>query len=164
MKSLILLLGSNLGNRAENLATALSEIEKNIGELKNKSSVHETESWGYQSENSFLNLAVEITTELDPVTVLKKNHEIERSLGRTRIETHQPVRQEMYTDRTIDIDIIFYADLVLKTDELVIPHPHMHERLFVLEPLCEICPEKSHPVLHKTVLQLRDLLRDKKIS
>jgi len=140
-------LGSNLGNRSQNLSQALEFLRQLAGDIVNESASYEYRSWGYDSENLFLNVAVILETGLMPVELLKVIKDIEKKLGREK-------GGEAYMDRPIDIDIIFYDDLVLDMDDLVIPHPLMHQRKFVLEPLCEIAPNIEHAVIGKTVKEL----------
>ena len=126
-------LGSNLGNKRENLNKAIKLMEEQIGVLLRQSALLETEPWGFQSDNSFVNAAICMETELEPLEVLAKTQEIEREIGRT----HKSVNRE-YHDRIIDIDILLYDDLHINTPQLTIPHPLMEERDFVMIPLKEI--------------------------
>lgn len=136
MATLYLSLGTNLGDRQSNLDTALTLIGQRIGTVSAKSSVMETEPWGFESSNFFLNMAVKVSTKLKPMDVLKAAKEIEREMGRTvKSDT------DGYQDRIIDIDILLYDDLVMQTPELTIPHPLMQKRRFVMEPLSEIAPD-----------------------
>lgn len=136
MATLYLSLGTNLGDRQSNLDTALTLIGQRIGTVSAKSSVMETEPWGFESSNFFLNMAVKVSTKLKPMNVLKAAKEIEREMGRTvKSDT------DGYQDRIIDIDILLYDDLVMQTPELTIPHPLMQKRRFVMEPLSEIAPD-----------------------
>ncbi len=134
MHAVFLSLGSNIGDRQDNLDKAISNIEERIGIIPAKSSVIETEPWGFDSENHFLNMVIKVETRLLPKQVLFISQAIERELGRTN------KTQGSYQDRIIDIDIILYDDLHLKLDspELTIPHPHFKERDFVMKPLLEI--------------------------
>lgn len=142
-------LGSNLGDRRQNILRAAAMIESQIGTRVALSDFFETAPWGFASANSFLNAAMSVDTPLAPLRVLDLTQRIERSLGRTRKSS-----QGGYADRTIDIDILLYGSLTMATDSLTIPHPLMHRRLFVLEPLAQIAPEALHPLLGKTALRL----------
>ena len=133
-------LGTNLGNKQENLQTAIQHIAKKVGKVIAQSSVMETEAWGFESENTFLNMVIKVETSLTPLEVLKETQQIEKRMGRTEKTTHA------YQDRIIDIDIILYDDIILDTPELKLPHPLFRQRDFVLKPLCEIAPEYIHPV------------------
>ena len=118
------------------------------------SKVVETEPWGFQSPNAFLNQALQVTTDMNPVDALKATQAIESEMGRTS-KSHN----SMYADRLIDIDLIFFDDQVIELPGLKIPHPLMHKRQFVLEPLSEIAPEIVHPLLHKTVREMFEEIR-----
>lgn len=142
-------LGSNLGDRRQNILRAAAMIESQIGARVALSDFFETAPWGFTSANSFLNAAMSVDTHLAPLRILDLTQRIERSLGRT----HKSAAGG-YADRTIDIDILLYGSLAMATDSLTIPHPLMHRRLFVLEPLAQIAPEALHPLLGKTALQL----------
>jgi 2-amino-4-hydroxy-6-hydroxymethyldihydropteridine diphosphokinase len=127
-----LALGTNLGDKSLNLLTAIAGIAGRIGTLSAISSVYETEPWGFESPNSFLNMVVCVETELSPLELLKATQEIERKMGRTE------KTGAGYKDRIIDIDIILYGDLRYESEELTIPHPLYRERDFVMKPLKEI--------------------------
>ena len=129
-------LGTNLGNRHENLSRAQALIGREVGTVVSASDIIETEPWGFESSNRFLNMAVKVETTLQPLEVLHTTQEIERKLGRTQ----KSVNRE-YHDRMIDIDILLYDDLVMNTPELTIPHPLMYQREFVMKPLSQIAPE-----------------------
>jgi 2-amino-4-hydroxy-6-hydroxymethyldihydropteridine diphosphokinase len=144
-------LGSNLGNRRAFLVRAAARLAEYCGDIVMLSSFHQTAPWGYTSEKYFLNAALLLATPLSPQELLEAIHRIEDELGRQRLGTS-------YTDRTIDIDILLYDNLVLHTPVLTIPHPLMHLRQFSLEPLVEIAPHYIHPVLQQTLRQLRDSL------
>jgi len=152
-KRVYLLLGSNLGDRGHILEEAISSIGLEIGVLISRSSFYETAAWGNEDQPSFLNIALAVETVLKPHDVLQKALEIEEQLGR--------VRKEKWGSRLIDIDIILYGDEVISDGErLLIPHPRMQERKFVLEPLAEIAAEVYHPVLQQNISTLLSLLQD----
>ena len=132
-EELYLSLGSNLGDRAENLRRAIALIGERVGAVQRVSSFIETEPWGFESKNRFLNAAVMVLTTLSPEECLKTTQQIERELGRK-----SKSRNGNYHDRPIDIDLLLYGDLKLSTPKLTIPHPRMHERDFVMIPLREI--------------------------
>ena len=136
MATLYLSLGTNLGDRQSNLDTALTLIGQRIGTVQAKSCVIETEPWGFESSNRFLNMAAKVETRLKPMDVLQTTQMIEREMGRTAKSG-----TDGYQDRIIDIDILLYDDLVMTTPDLTIPHPLMYKRRFVMEPLAEIAPE-----------------------
>lgn len=136
MATLYLSLGTNLGDRQKNLSLALELIGREVGTVVSASDILETEPWGFDSSNRFLNMAIKVETTLQPLEVLHVTQEIERKLGRTQ----KSVNKE-YHDRLIDIDILLYDDLVMNTPELKIPHPLMYQREFVMKPLAQIAPE-----------------------
>jgi len=146
-------LGTNLGDKDNNLRTAVRLMQERIGKVISLSSFYETAPWGFQSEHSFLNAAACIGTRLSPEQLLLVTQQIERELGRT-----QKSSGNVYKDRLIDIDLLMYDDLQIHSDQLVLPHPLMTERRFVLEPLAEIAPETIHPVTGKTIRELLELL------
>jgi 2-amino-4-hydroxy-6-hydroxymethyldihydropteridine diphosphokinase len=147
MNKLILGLGSNLGDREKNLNSAIAEIEKEIGKMVAVSSYYETEPWGFVTENQFLNMAMIAETDLSPSGVIGRILMIEAKLGRSR-------SGKEYSSRVIDIDILFFSDLILDEPSLKIPHPLLHERRFVLAPLCEIVPDFIHPVFKISLSRL----------
>ena len=141
-----LALGTNLGNRLENLKQAIAALPPQM-DVKAKSSVYETPPWGYEDQPKFLNQAVKATTYLDPQPLLKHLKRLEVALGRQESFRNGP--------RLIDLDLLFYDDLVLNSEALTLPHPRLHERGFVLLPLLDIAPDLVHPVTKKSV---RDML------
>lgn len=146
-------LGTNLGDKDNNLRTAVRLMQERIGKVISLSSFYETAPWGFQSEHSFLNAAACIETRLSPKQLLLVTQQIERELGRT-----QKSSGNVYKDRLIDIDLLMYDNLQIHSDQLVLPHPLMTGRRFVLEPLAEIAPETIHPVTGKTIRELLELL------
>lgn len=138
-------LGSNLGDKEANLRAAIYEIEKRIGKVISLSAFYTTEPWGFTSENTFVNAVCKVDTSFLPMEVLHITQEIEKDLGRIQKSVHGN-----YSDRSMDIDILLYDDIILHTDQLTIPHPLMCERKFVLEPLAEIAPKLIHPITGKT--------------
>ena len=144
MNHIFLGIGTNMGNREANLREAVTRIGISIGEIKKISSVYETEPWGFKAENNFLNMVVEVVTSHTPSGVLGAILMIEAQLGRIRIE-------KQYSSRVIDIDILFFDDLIMDEITLKIPHPYLHERKFVLFPLNEIAADFIHPVLKQSV-------------
>ena len=144
-------LGTNLGDKEQNLRMAVEKIGERIGKIVSLSAFYVTEPWGFSSGNSFLNAVVCADTKLPPLQLLNETQAIERELGRT----HKSVNGQ-YSDRLIDIDILLYGEEVIKTAELVLPHPLMTERRFVMEPLVEIASDLIHPVFHKTMSELLD--------
>ncbi|HZL76307.1 MAG TPA: 2-amino-4-hydroxy-6-hydroxymethyldihydropteridine diphosphokinase [Bacteroidales bacterium] len=147
MKRIFLGLGTNLGDREKNLEQALDKIAEVIGIIVSRSSVYETEPWGFQSSDQFLNMVIGVDTNLKPSGLLGRLLMIESLLGRLR-------DGKQYSSRIIDIDILLYGRQKVDTISLKIPHPRMHERKFVLIPLCEIAPRTVHPVFGKTMTKL----------
>lgn len=143
-----LALGTNIGNRRRNMITAAALLAERVGDVLALSGFYETEPWGFQSENTFLNAALRLETSLSPLELLKATLQIEVEMGRTQKSNGT------YHDRIIDIDILLYDDLILQTPELTLPHPLMQDRRFVMEPLLEIAPSVVHPVFKKTIVSL----------
>lgn len=146
---IFLLVGTNLGNRLENIKLALQKISEKVGEIVNTSSVYETAAWGKTEQPDFYNLALEIATEKNPQEVLSLLQSIEIEMGRIRIER--------WEERIIDIDILYFSDKIISLPELTIPHPEIANRRFALEPLNEVAPNLMHPILLKTS---NEMLRD----
>jgi 2-amino-4-hydroxy-6-hydroxymethyldihydropteridine diphosphokinase len=144
-------LGSNLGNRQANLDMALKLLSERM-RMGKVSSIYDTEPLGNVNQPRFLNLAAEVSTRLTPEGLLALTKGIERKMGRYS-RSGEP--------RIIDIDIVLYGDTVLDTPDLVIPHPKMAERSFVLMPLAEIAPDLVHPVLKKTIKELNQAIKEK---
>src|SRR5690606_18545296 len=154
VKRAYLSVGSNLGDRQGNLQKAVTLLNEKAGSITSCSSIYETPAWGFKSDD-FYNICLGIDTTLSPNDLLACMLSIETALGRTR-----DPNAENYAARTIDLDIIFYEDFIIKDRDLVIPHPHMQLRGFVLEPLAEIVPGKIHPVFHKTIAELLEQCKD----
>lgn len=154
MKKLAYLsLGSNLGDRRANLEQALERLN-DLGEVTAISSFYETAPVDFTRQPEFLNVAAALATEKMPKQLLHAVLEIERLLGRKRASANATVKGP----RTLDIDILLYGSSIIRTTELTVPHPRMHERRFVLEPLAEIAPDLRHPVFKRTMRELRDAL------
>ena len=153
MARVFLSIGSNMDDRAANIqhAVGLLAMSDKIKIVKT-SSFYETEPWGNKNQNWFVNAAVALDTELSPVELLKLCQSVEMQLGRNR------VNQEKWSERTIDIDILMYDNLVMSNDILSIPHPYMHKRAFVLVPMLEVKSDLVHPVFKKTISELYDEL------
>ena len=148
-KTVYLSLGSNVGDRAANLNSAIEQIRK-LGEVEAVSSFYETEPVEFTSQPWFLNCALRVNTGKMPKQLLAALLGIEQQMGRRRTQKKGP--------RVIDIDILLFGNSVIDTRGLTIPHPAMHARRFVLEPLTEIAPEVRHPVFKRTIRELRDAL------
>lgn len=141
-----LLIGGNMGDRLKNLSIATDLIQQTAGNILQSSTLYETAAWGITDQPRFLNQVLHIETEFSAMQLLNILLDIEESIGRKRVLKFGP--------RSIDIDILFYNDDTLKTASLVIPHPEMQNRKFVLVPLNEIAPTFKHPVFHKNITQL----------
>ncbi|MCK9269798.1 MAG: 2-amino-4-hydroxy-6-hydroxymethyldihydropteridine diphosphokinase [Bacteroidales bacterium] len=135
-----LLLGSNKGNRERNIVKAVKAIAQQAGIVSKMSSLYRSQPWGFQAEKDFYNLALLLQTPHEPHTLLHILLEIEKSLGRVRDS------KPGYTSRTIDIDILFYDKLILESPKLILPHPRIQERRFVLRPMMELDQDYKHPV------------------
>jgi 2-amino-4-hydroxy-6-hydroxymethyldihydropteridine diphosphokinase len=154
MAVIYLILGSNLNDREMFIQRAIGNIEQSIGTVLNKSSLYETEPWGYTDDKYFLNQIIQAETILTPLEILHKIKFIEQSMGRVR----STIR---YSARQIDIDILFYDDLIVYLPELSIPHKEIQNRKFVLIPMAEIAEELVHPVLLRNIGELLAACQDK---
>jgi len=148
-----LLLGGNLNDREKMLTSARMLIEKYLGPVLQLSSIYESAPWGFQHNTSFLNQVVKTETSLTPHQLLKKIHDIEELLGRKRAG-------KGYEARTIDIDILFYDDVILHDPDLIIPHPKIPQRMFTLIPLAEIAGDMMHPGTGTSITELREKCTD----
>jgi 2-amino-4-hydroxy-6-hydroxymethyldihydropteridine diphosphokinase len=148
MKTAYLGLGSNIGDREQNLREALAKLAAPDLRVARLSSVYETEPVGFAAQRWFLNLVVEIETDLFPMQLLSRTAKIEQALGRARTVKNGP--------RTLDIDILLYGRAVVRSAKLEIPHPRMAERRFVLAPLAELAPDLRHPVTHQSIRAMLD--------
>lgn len=144
--------GTNLGDKAANLQSAIEWIELRIGTAVTVSGIYHTKAWGITDQPDFLNQAIEIQTKLDPFQVLEQIQDIEQLMGRKR--------EIKWGERLIDIDILFYDAQIINTKDLTIPHPYLHYRNFVLVPMLEIAPDLLHPVLQQTIRELHDCSQD----
>lgn len=154
MNRVVLLIGGNLGNRYDNIIKTIDLIESNIGDIIKKSKIYETEAWGFESENNFLNQVLIVNSNYTPQQCLIEINKIEEQLERVR-------ESEKWISRTMDIDILFFNDEIIKTDDLTIPHKHISERLFTLKPLNDLLPDYIHPEYKKTVNELLNKCNDK---
>jgi 2-amino-4-hydroxy-6-hydroxymethyldihydropteridine diphosphokinase len=155
MNRIFLSLGSNLGDRGQNLKKGIRLLKQLAGRPGVISSIYETEPWGCDSDLNFYNQVMELFTPLRPLPLLEAIHEIEKLCGRDRSTPR-------YAPRTMDIDILFYGDSVIELPELVVPHPNLQERQFVLVPLNEIAPHVVHPILKRDMEQLLQACGDDK--
>ena len=138
-------LGSNIGDLEQNLYLAHDEISQ-FSNIVKVSKFYESEPWGYKAQPSFLNAVIIVKSDIQPQNFLLKLQEIEKRLGK--------MVNVRWGPRIIDIDILFCDDLIINSDDLIIPHPHAHERDFVLKPMCEIAPDFIHPSLNKSMIEL----------
>ena len=152
-KTIIIALGSNKGNKFENLQEGLMFMHQTLGTIKKISKVYKSPAVGFEGDE-FLNACVKLTTQLKPKKILKHLLEIETKLGRVRTEGKD------YESRTLDLDLLFYDNQVIKTETLQVPHPRLQERKFVLMPLQDIDSKWEHPVLKKTMAELLETCAD----
>ena len=148
MEKVFIALGGNVGNVSENFDIAIEKIRAKIGAITKQSSLYKTEPWGNKNQDDFLNKVIEVETKQTPVQVLDNILSIEKMMGRNRNEDDQ------FAPRSIDIDILFYGTKIINENYLVVPHPRLHLRNFVLTPLMEIAPDLIHPLLKKSIIDL----------
>ncbi len=153
MRSALLLLGGNQGDMGSTLDRAANLLAARVGSVVAVSSRYITEPWGFSCEAEFTNQALDIMTELEPMALLEATQLIERELGRDTSEEqdYKSASGQRYAPRAIDIDIILLGDEIFRAEQLEIPHPRMGEREFVLQPLCEIAPQRIHPTAGVTI-------------
>ena len=154
MNKVYILLGGNLGNREKLFSEAREMIRNEIGAITKLSSIYETESWGFNTEQLFLNQVILIETEYSAIDTLSLLLNIEKQLGRKRSSNN-------YESRSIDLDILFFNDTINNSKELQVPHPRLHQRMFTLVPLNEIASQKIHPVFNEKISTLKEKCSDK---
>jgi len=150
-----LILGGNVGDKMDYLHRCIDLLRRDVGRIVAISAIYESEPWGFDDPQWFLNQVVALETNLDPLALLAHSQQIEQTLGRLRTDNG-------YQPRTIDIDILLYGNHVINIPGLVIPHPRMAERMFVLQPMAELAPDLEHPVLHRNMGYLREHCTDRK--
>ena len=155
MSKVYLSIGSNKGNRSVLINKAIDEIEKKVGIIISTSSIYQSKSWGFDS-NDFYNLCLLIDTDITPKSLLINLKKIEKSMGREDVDVS-------YSDRFIDIDILFYDNIITDSEGLKIPHPKIEIRKFVLVPMLEIADDYVHPILNKTIKELYNDCSDQDI-
>lgn len=154
MSKVYLSLGTNIGQKQKNLFQSIEYIKSKKISICSTSNIYETEPWGYQTQEKFYNMCIEIQSTKSPFELLFFFKDVEKRMGREqRLST-------LYEDRIIDIDILFFDNLVLETQQLTIPHNLLHKRNFVLAPLCEIAPDFIHPIFKKTIKELYNSSKD----
>lgn len=152
-------LGSSMGEKEEYLKNAVQMLQRNLGMFLSLSSIYESEAWGYTSENTFYNIVAKFDTEHTPEEVLNITSYIENYYGRTRSE------QDRYSDRTLDIDILYYGAEIIQTERLTVPHPRVLERHFTVVPLLEIEPEMKDPLSGSAIADIcQELLNSREIT
>ena len=139
-------IGSNKGNRSQLINEAIDKIDISVGRVELKSSIYETQSWGFKS-NNFYNICLLIESSLSVESIFNKILKIEKDMGRLK-------SGNKYSDRCIDIDILFVEDIIVNNKNLIIPHPRLHLRKFVLTPMLDLTPDLIHPILNKSIKQL----------
>ncbi len=156
MHKVFLGIGGNIGDKRNNFFKVNEIINERLGEITAHSSIYETPAWGFYSEDPFWNQVLIIESKLEAEEILWRIHEIEEEFGRKR-------NKERYSSREMDIDILYFDDEYFETQSLIIPHPRIHERKFVLVPLTEIAPDFKHPLRRLTSIQMLENCRDESI-
>lgn len=146
MSIALLSLGSNLGDRVKNIYDGIQKVADKVGKVISYSPLYESKPWGVVSPNDYINACILVEAQTSPEEVMTILHDIEKEMGR--------VRSTKYNDRTLDIDLLLFDQLIIDTEELKIPHPRMHERLFVLVPANQIVPMFIHPLFQKSIQEL----------
>ena len=154
MVKVYLLLGGNLGNVLENFERTISLISTHIGLVISRSAIYKSEPWGYESENWYHNMVLEVDATFDAIQLLDITQLLERELGRVAKTTNS------YTDRPIDIDILDFGGTISHSERLTLPHPRLHLRKFALLPLADVAPDYIHPLFHLTVKQMLNEVND----
>lgn len=152
MSQIYLCLSTNLGDRLQNLNNAIQALQNKEIQILQSSQIYETEPWGLTDQPWFLNQCIQISTTLNPYQLLNTINQIEADLGR--------IRHQKWAERTIDIDILYYQNQIIKTEKLTIPHPEIKNRQFVLQPLTEIAPNFIDPLDNKTLKELQSICKD----
>jgi len=157
MAEAVVITGGNLGDVAGNLTAAREMIAAEAGKIVAESSVRDSAPWGFEAPERFLNQVLIVDTSLEPEEMLVRMLAIEKRLGRERPATTTGAEdaKKKYASRTMDIDLLFYGNRVIDTPALTLPHPRIAERMFVLDLLCEVIPGFRHPVLGKTMKELK---------
>lgn len=153
MHKVFLGIGGNIGNKHNNFDKVIKIIENELGLIAKSSSIYETPPWGFKTKDNFWNQVLLIKTNFPPNELLERIHKIEKQFGRKREGTN-------YNSREMDIDILYYDDEFIESESLIVPHPKMHLRKFVLVPLNEIAPNFKHPLLRFTSLQMLENCKD----
>jgi 2-amino-4-hydroxy-6-hydroxymethyldihydropteridine diphosphokinase len=148
----VLSLGGNIGDVKETFIDSIKLLEESVGQVLKVSSLYSTKAWGVENQPDFLNQVLVLKSELEPQEILDKCMDIEVELGR--------VRKQKWYERTIDIDILFYNSEIIETPNLVIPHKYIHERNFVLFPIVDVIPSFIHPLLGKSMEELKNECKD----
>jgi len=154
MSTIYISLGGDLGDPIEQQEIAIRAIEEHVGLVEHRSSFFKTEAWGVDRKTSFINSAIQVKTDLDPFQVMEELLGIEKEMGRSR-------NGEQYGRRSIDLDLLYYNDLILNSTDLQLPHPRLHLRRFVLDPLNEIAANFKEPLRGRSISQLLEECTDK---